>query len=338
MGRLGFLAGWSPCKKVTSEKEVFWMDLGLNYEDGDFVASKVRRGQEKAKAYVPKNCQFEWFVGDEAESKHNADLAYFNGEYDKAAELYRKVLDRDQGKARGVFQTATKTDELARALLRAGRIEEAEEWADKLLASANPSNVDALVVGFDILRRIHSARKDPLGEAKCLASIIDTHHSILPGLWSDLGDAYARLSDSSTAAKEQLPVSDQVGPLRVALGCYLRALALLKTVEATVLTFAKTSNTLEQADLEAKIEQLASDQIGFDRAQVQAQMIRDITGGAAHSPVETEQDFQDLESLAKRKLKVMEDLETTKEDNQESKFVSMTAFENKWFGFMLKNF
>ena len=56
-------------------------------------------------------------------------------------------------------------------------------------------------------------------------------------------------------------MSGQVGPAMVALGCYLRASALLKTVEATVLTFAKASNTADQTDLEAKIDRLVDGQL-----------------------------------------------------------------------------
>ena len=60
-------------------------------------------------------------------------MAYFNKEYDKAAELYEKVLRGN--KSKGVFVTASQTDDLARALLKAGRVDEAHQWATKLVCS-----------------------------------------------------------------------------------------------------------------------------------------------------------------------------------------------------------
>ena len=48
-----------------------------------------------------------------------------------AADLYEKVLRGNKGK--GVFQTASQTDDLSRALLKAGRTREALYWANKLV-------------------------------------------------------------------------------------------------------------------------------------------------------------------------------------------------------------
>ena len=73
----------------------------------------------------------QWFVDEPGEDKHNADLAYFKGDFESAAELYAKVLAANNGK--GVFQLATQTDDLARALIKAGRTSEALEWAKKLV-------------------------------------------------------------------------------------------------------------------------------------------------------------------------------------------------------------
>ena len=73
----------------------------------------------------------QWFRDDSTELKHNADLAYFNKEYLTAADLYEKVLRGNKGK--GVFQTASQTDDLSRALLKAGRTSEALHWANKLV-------------------------------------------------------------------------------------------------------------------------------------------------------------------------------------------------------------
>ena len=49
--------------------------------------------------------------------------------------MYAKVLADNNGK--GVFQLATQTDDLARALIKAGRTGEALEWAKKLVRPYN---------------------------------------------------------------------------------------------------------------------------------------------------------------------------------------------------------
>ena len=62
-------------------------------------------------------------------------------------------------------------------------------------------------------------------------------------------------------------------------------------------------------------------------------MVRDLTSSGKPTDGVADEEFQDLESLAKRKLKLMDQLE---EVSTESKLVSMAVFENKWFGFLLQ--
>ena len=112
----------------------------------------------------------------------------------------------------------------------------------------------------------------------------------------------------------------------VRVSCYIRALALLKTVEATVRSFAKTSNTALQDRLRPLVEQS-----GLDLGRLEAHMVRDLTSSRPSD--QGEEDFQDLESLAKRKLRLLDELEVSESG---TKLVSMPVFENKWFGFLLQ--
>ena len=62
-------------------------------------------------------------------------------------------------------------------------------------------------------------------------------------------------------------------------------------------------------------------------------MVKDLTSpGKQTATSDPHHDFQDLESLAKRKLKNLEELQ---ENISEAtvKLVSMEHFEKKWFGF-----
>ena len=119
----------------------------------------------------------------------------------------------------------------------------------------------------------------------------------------------------------------------VRLSCYVRSLALLRTVESTVRSFAKTCNSALKDRLDREVEALLSTNTSLYIDRVESQMVRDLTSSSKPTDGVADEEFQDLESLAKRKLKLMDQLE---EVSTESKLVSMAVFENKWFGFLLQ--
>ena len=97
----------------------------------------------------------------------------------------------------------------------------------------------------------------------CIASIIDKHHWAHPDLWNDLGDAYTRCSLESLAAggrgegpcEQTNPVSggSVVARDRVSACCWLRAMALLVSVEPSIHSFALQANRDLQAKLKGKL-------------------------------------------------------------------------------------
>ena len=106
----------------------------------------------------------------------------------------------------------------------------------------------------------------------------------------------------------------------VRLSCYVRSLALLRTVESTVRSFAKTCNSALKDRLDREVEALLSTNTSLYIDRVESQMVRDLTSSGKPTDGVADEEFQDLESLAKRKLKLMDQLE---EVSTESKLCSL---------------
>ena len=151
-----------------------------------------------------------------------------------------------------------------------------------LLYSTKRANVDQRVISLDLLAKLCNKKRDYIKEVKCLASIIQLKHCLLPDLWIRLGESYkcinCKVDDGALEASKDSFPQFAIKPHYVILCCFLRALTLLKTVEASSVSYSSNANTKAQANLNSDIQNLiikkeiSEDMLPF----VTAQMSKDI--------------------------------------------------------------
>ena len=140
-------------------------------------------------------------------------------------------------------------------------LEDALQKSESLLNTTKKANIDQTVISLDLLANVYNKRDEYANEIRCLTSVIQLSHSLLPDLWMRLGKSYENLDFVVKNGKFQGSNSTFpqffVKPYHVICCCYLRAHVLLKTVEATVNAYAQNANTRLQDTLNTTLKNIS---------------------------------------------------------------------------------
>ena len=141
-------------------------------------------------------------------------------------------------------------------------MEDALQKSESLLNLTKKANVDQKVISLDLLANVYNKRDEYANEIRCLSSIIQLNHSLLPDLWMRLGESYEYfdfvVKDGKFHGSNATFPQFFVKPYHVICCCYLRAHVLLKTVEATVCSYAHNANKRLQGTLNTRLKIISS--------------------------------------------------------------------------------
>ena len=160
-------------------------------------------------------------------------------------------------------------------------LQEAIKHSEFLLYTTKRANVDQIVTSLDLLAKVNNKKCDYIYEAKCLTSLIQLNHCYLPDLWVRLGKCYnylvSDLNESSLISTEIFPTFTKK-PHCVVVCCFLRAIVLLRTVEATVSSYALSSNKSIQNHLSDEVDSLcmANQILEDERDLIKCEISKDI--------------------------------------------------------------
>ena len=160
-------------------------------------------------------------------------------------------------------------------------LQEAIKHSEFLLYTTKRANVDQIVTSLDLLAKVNNKKCDYIYEAKCLTSLIQLNHCYLPDLWVRLGKCYnylvRYLNESSWISTEIFPTFTKK-PHCVVVCCFLRAIVLLRTVEATVSSYALSSNKSIQNHLADEVDSLcmANQILEDERDLIKCEISKDI--------------------------------------------------------------
>lgn len=222
-------------------------------------------------------------------------------------------------------------------------LQQALTKSESLVHSTKRANVDQTITSLDLLAKVYNKKCDPINEVKCLSSIIQLNHSLLPDLWIRLGESYNCLHQRITKDNPKVSTENfaqfSIKPDYVICCCFVRALVLLKTVEATVISFASKANNTSQGYLNAEIEKLRSkNNISHEELNhIKCEMTKDIFNRYNTSNVKTTdpKEFVDLGSSKNQKVLPAHEDKMSQYLNV-CQMCNITEFENTWFGFLTK--
>ncbi|EDO44214.1 predicted protein [Nematostella vectensis] len=168
------------------------MELGLGFEDDEFVREEKKSTNKDFTKYQAKICQKEWFTipneSDEISEKFNklkfqADVHYRREDFQKALELYKAVRASKIYNCSSTVERELAESEL-RCLIKLGRYEEAQIELAKMLRDQEED-----VALWTLQAEIHSCCSNFQGEIAAFQRCV-TLHSFKHQFWCGLAAAY----------------------------------------------------------------------------------------------------------------------------------------------------
>jgi len=321
------------------------MELGLNFEeDNEFQfdkASQPSNPEQKGTGYKIRQCKSKWF--DDPDSsffkeneklKYSAEMAYVEGRYEDAIRFYEAVLPLTKASSMGTRRDVM--EGLARSHLKLENHRLAEEKATALHSTSHENNIDHLTVSHGLLAEVYRILDRHAQELEHLAKAI-TIHPFYSDNWMRLGLLLKRWSkNTEQLVPAQLEILKKHTKDCYAF-CFIRTLILTRSVQKTVLSFAKAKNVRCQKIMNEKIRDLKLSEDVYERFELFASM--DLHANRYNRDDKEDDEKEEFQDLGSSKR--ASDLEKSATSNEaliknlkDSDF--LINFQNNWFSFIVE--
>ncbi|KAH9523370.1 hypothetical protein Btru_039857 [Bulinus truncatus] len=248
------------------------MDLGLDFDDEDLEVAQKTNKNSTLQSYTVKMYTSEWFESALAELKENnlqftdklatdqiphaykmsGDIHYFKGNYKKASEQYISSLEILPENNVCVRQDIMES--LCRSYIYLGQVEESYTLAKNLVEEMSTQDEARQRQSLILFSFICSVSCKWAESVECLEKLCSLQ-PYYAQFWNQLGDAYAKLSDSELPladCSEELSQGFQIKKLT----CYIRTKLIHQSVLGTASGVIRNRNLCLIRELEQKIDSI----------------------------------------------------------------------------------
>ncbi|XP_061175499.1 uncharacterized protein C8orf76-like [Saccostrea echinata] len=232
------------------------MELGLDFEDTDFIEEKRTNVKEsKLRSYNAKVCGPMWFEDAEVSDSETAaniykfrgDQRYYNKQYEEAVSCYKKALENLPLSNRCMRHDLNES--LARCYVALDKTAEALDLTQSLINSC--TNIDQRTQTHVLLQQIQHRLCHLEDEETTLKQLINLHPFNVE-FWLMLKHSYWTRFWCDDSVKCE-PHSQEYTKL---LTCLVRARLLIRSVRTSVVSFVKERHQHLMKQVEADLEKL----------------------------------------------------------------------------------